>query len=360
MAELNTDILKAKPSYSGEGISVRSLEGTISSARARQNVKVGELSELRKKNVELQEALTEEVKKLRKLSDYVSGSGAKGGFWSNVKEIVSYIPGLRRLSITRRSIEELLRQQYEISSLRVKEAAEFSDRLKTAQAELYDEIQRLNVKIVEAARNEDTAATFLLQVQALREELEANLEALEPGSAESREAQADVDRARQMLAEHSTELQLYHTAEERLARLKENTRMLAETIGNLYSDITQYVHAASEKLDLVSGQIQAIGTAADASLVMLEMKRSLDVLTESMNQTTQFVSETQIYFRTNLDQLIKDLEVFDETTSAVMEKNLALSREIEEKRIAAALEVALGAKEDQKVAQEGSSSAPGA
>jgi len=346
MAEIKSDILTAKPQYSGEGISVKSLEGSINGARQRQNVKVGELSTLREKNLELQKALGDEVKKLRKLSDYVSGSGIKGGIWSNIKEVMSYIPGLKRLSITRRSIEELLRQQYEISSLRVKEAAEFADKLKTAQAELYEEIQRLNGKIVEAARNEETAADFLLQVQALREELDANLEGMEAGGAEAREAQADVDRARQMLAEHSTELQLYHTAEERLDRLKANTHMLAETIGALYSDITQYVHAASEKLDLVSGQIQAIGTAADASMVMLEMKKSLDVLTESMNQTTQFVSETQIYFRTNLDQLVKELDVFDETTTAVMEKNLALSREIEEKRIAEALTVALSTRKE--------------
>ncbi|MFH2005990.1 MAG: hypothetical protein ABI333_05320 [bacterium] len=346
MSEAKTDVLDKQVAYTGEGISVRSLEGTIGNARERQNGKVAELSALRERNIELQKTLGDEVKKLRKLSDYVTRGQLQGGFWTNFKEIMSYIPGLRRLSITRRSIEELLRQQYEISSLRVKEAAEFADKLRAAQADLYEEITRLNDKIVEAAQNEETAAEYLLELQALREQLDAELEGIEPGSKVAREKQMGVDKTRQLLSEHSTQLQLYHTAEERLARLKENTYMLAETIGNLYSDITQYVTAASEKLDLVSGQIQAIGTAADASMVMLEMKRSLDVLTESMNQTTQFVSETQIYFRTNLDKLMKELEVFDETTESVMEKNLETSRMIEEQRIAEALQVALARRDE--------------
>ena len=339
-------VLDKKVSYSGDGISVRSLEDSIGGARERQNNKVAELKELRQRNIELQKTLTDEVKKLRKLSDYVSGGKLKGGWKSNLKEILSYIPGLRRLSITRRSIEELLRQQYEISSLRVKEAAEFADKLKAAQADLYEEIQRLNGKIVEAAQNEEAAADYVLELNSLKEELEAAQAQVEAGSAEARGMQADIDRSRQRLSETSTELQLYHTAEERLSRLKENTHMLAETIGNLFSDITQYVTAASEKLDLVAGQIQAIGTAADASVVMLEMKKSLDVLTESMNQTTQFVSETQMYFRQNLDKLMEELEVFDDQTEDVLKKNLEASRAIEEERIAAALAVARARDDD--------------
>jgi hypothetical protein len=114
----------------------------------------------------------------------------------------------------------------------------------------------------------------------------------------------------------------------------------------LASDITQYVTAASEKLDLVAGQIQAIGTAADASVVMLEMKKSLDSMTSSMNQTTQFVSETQAFFRSNLDNLINDLELYDGETQKIMEKNLKTSRDIEDQRIAAAVQVALERREE--------------
>ena len=348
MAKPKLELLERGVTYSGEGISVRSLEGSIHTERSRQNVQVGELERLRKRNVELQKSLTDEVAKLRKLSDYVSTGKLGGGLWANFKEILSFIPGLGKLSITQRSIEELLRQQYEISSLRVKEAAEYADRLQAAETDLYDEVERLNAKIVESAENEEVAAEYVLELKALQTELSAARDAAGQGSAEARKLTADFDRTKRLLAEHSTQLKLYHTAEERLARLKEATGQLVETIANLRTDIVQYVTAASEKLDLVSGQIRAIGTAADASVVMLEMKKSLDSMTESLNDTTRFVSETQLYFRENLDRLLDDLEVYDDRTRAVLDENLAKSKESEERRIAEAVEVALAQRADKQ------------
>src|SRR5688572_29222491 len=96
---------------------------------------------------------------------------------------------------------------------------------------------------------------------------------------------------------------------------------------------------------MASAQIQAIGRAADASVVMLEMKKSLDVMTESMNVTTQFVSDTQIFFRQNLDRLVEELETFDDSTSALLDENLKKSKEIEERRIQAAIEKAMKQRE---------------
>lgn len=327
--------------YTGEGISVRALEESIGEARRQQDVKVGELKQLRERNVEIQQAMAEEVRKLRKLSDYVSAGRLKGGFLANLKEILSYIPGVRRLSISQRSIEELLRQQYEISARRVKEAAEFADRLTAAESQLRDEIERLNERIIAAAKNEERAAAYLLEVNAVFQEVQSRATALEAGSVGVREAQAELDRVKRVLAEHSMRLQLYATAEERLSRLKEGSVRIAETIANLQTDIRQYVIAAGEKLDLAAGQIQAIGTAADASVVVLELKRSLDAMTASMNETTRFVSETQIYFRKTIDDLVGELEIYDDQTRKVLETNLAASREIEDRRIAEAVQTAL-------------------
>lgn len=346
MSRLNSAILEKEITYTGEGMSVRKLETMIDGERTTQNTKVSELKELREKNVEMQKALEDEVSKLRKLSDYVSKGELGGGFWSNVKEVLSYIPGLKNLAITQRSIEELLRQQYEISARRVKEAAEFADRLEVAERELYDEIDRLNAQILESARNESTAADYVLELNALITDLDTQLGEVEDGSVESHELTSEKDKARRVLSEHSTQFKLYHTAEERLGRLKESTRMLSETIANLRSDISQYVMAAGEKLDLVAGQLRAIGTAADASVVMLELKKSLDSMSESLNQTTRFVSETQAYFRENLDGLLQDLDVYDDETRSVLQTNLELARAEETRRIAEAVELANAYKEE--------------
>ena len=339
-----SDVLSREVSYSGEGISVRSLEDNIHKEREVQDGKVGELKVLRDRNVEIQTAMTDELKKLRKFSDYLDGTAVKGGFWAGFKEIVSYIPGLRSIAISQRSIEELLKQQYQVSAKRVKEAAEYCDILKQSEQELYTEINRINGKIVEAAENERVALNYVLELREMQENIDAELQTIEAGSVEARKLETDRDKIQALLSTHSSNVQLYGAAEERYASLKDNTRKLAETIRNLAQDIQQYTTAASIKLDMASAQIQAIGRAADASVVMLEMKKSLDVMTESMNVTTQFVSDTQVFFRQNLDRLVDELETFDESTTQMLDENLKKSKEIEEKRIQDAIDKAMKAR----------------
>jgi hypothetical protein len=348
-SKLKLDALTRQVSYSGEGLSVRSLEDNIHRERTTQNNKVQELGVLRERNVEIQKSLADEVGKLRKFSDYINGTATKGGFWAGFKELVSYIPGLRNIAISQRSIEELLKQQYQISARRVKEAADYVDVLKVSEQDLYKEIDRINGKIIESAQNEAVAADYVLELKELVDEIEAEKQAVQAGSVEYRDLEAKQDRARALLAEHSANLQLYGAAEERYVSLKENTRKLVDTIRNLGQDIGQYTAAASIKLDMASAQIQAIGTAADASVVMLELKKSLDVMTESMNQTTQFVSDTQVFFRRNLDSLIQELDTFDQTTTKLLDENLAESKAIEDERIARAIEKAKRNKQERQV-----------
>lgn len=349
-SKVNLDVLNRDVAYSGEGISVKSLETNIRDEREVQDSKVSELKGLRERNVNIQTAMTDELKKLRKFSDYLNGTATKGGVWSGIKEVLSYIPGLSGLVLSQRSIEELLKQQYHVSARRVKDAAEYVDTLKQSEQDLYKEIDRINEKIVEMARNERDALNYVLELEALQEALKQEEQAVEAGSVEARDLQAKQDKVYAKLAEHSSNVQLYGSAEERYAMLKDNTRKLAETIRNLGRDIQQYTTAASIKLDMASAQIQAIGRAADASVVMLEMKKSLDVMTESMNVTTQFVSDTQVFFRSNLDTLINELDTFDETTSQMLDENLKKSKEIEQARIDSAIQKA---KAEQAKAAEG-------
>ena len=319
MTEEKRQVLSQEVVYSGEGISVRLLEEAIGTERNRQNEQIDELELMRTKNAEIQSALADEMSKLRQLSDQLQAGREKKHLLSKV---LSSLPWFRSESLSRRSIEELLRNQYEMSSLRLKQASEFADRLEAAKEELYDEIERLNQKIIDSAENEERAADYVRELKELKEGIEGNLMTVDDSSADGRHLQRELDRVKRKLAEHTTKLKLYSTAEERLAKLRQNTRTLAETIANLQGDITRYVVAASEKLDLISGQIQAIGAAADASVVMLELKQSLDAMTESVNHTTRFVAETQAYFRENVDQMIDELNLYDEETQQVLDENL--------------------------------------
>ena len=350
MERPDTAILERRIEYSGEGISVRRLEDNIGLERQRQNQHVEELFGLRNRNEELQSSLQEEMRKLKEISEHLARQ-REAGLASSWRSFLAKLPFFRDRVITRRSIEELLRRQYELSARRLKEAAEFADRLTAAKEDLYDEIDRLNARIIEAATNEKLAARHVMDLSDLKRELEVSIELCEPGSLEARKLQAELDRARRAIAEHSARLKLYDTAEERLARLKHNTRQLAETITYLQQDITRYVTVASDKLDLIAGQIQAIGVAADASVVLLELRSSLESMTESVNHTTQFVSETQAYFRENVDQMIDDMELYDDETEAVLSSNLALNQIHDEVQIADAISMALSRQIEQAAAQ---------
>lgn len=316
--------------YSGQSITVRSLESLIDGERTRQNQQVQELQALRSRNTEIQQSVVEELSRLRQIAQAVHAELPKPGLWGSLRSI---LPGRRKDLLVEHSVEQLLREQYHLSARRVKEAADFADRLAVAERELYDEIDRLNQRIIESSQNKALAAEFLQRLQGFMDQTLAKRRPLSADSVEALTWQADLDRGRRLLTEHATQLQLYHTAVERLSQLKDSTRVLSETIASLRGDITQYVMAASEKLDLVSGQIRAIGAAADATATLLEMKQSLEGLSESLNQTTRFVAETQRYFRENLDTLVGRLEVYDYETRASLEVNLELSRAADDARI---------------------------
>lgn len=336
------DILRRSIVYLGEGISLRALEDTIGEERTRQDSQLRQLSSLRERNTDLQMALKEEMRRLREISEQMARQREQGSF----KSWFSWLPWLRSDAPSTTSVEDLLRRQYELSALRLKEAAEFADRLEAAKSDLYDEIDRLNQKIVDSAKNEELASEYVGQLRSLKQQLEGEIDAAEMSSAHERELQRDMDTCRRRLAEHTTRLKLYASAEERLAKLRSNTRTLAETISNLQADITRYVTAASEKMDLVAGQIQAIGAAADASVVMLELKESLDAMTDSVNYTTRFVAETQQYFRNNVDRMIDDLELYDEETERVLAENQVRNDILDELEMEKSLSSALARRID--------------
>ena len=79
---------------------------------------------------------------------------------------------------------------------------------------------------------------------------------------------------------------------------------------------------------------------------MLELKQSLDAMTESVNHTTRFVAETQAYFRENVDSMINELELYDSETQKVLDENLIYTQSWDELDV----ENALAAAFDKKLA----------
>lgn len=329
-------LLEKTVAYAGTPVSARAIEDVIAHERTLQRAQVSTLERLRGRNGVLQTALGSELGSLTDLSRTLDDAQSPG-FWQRMRGVFDFLPGVDATQ-TPRSVEARLRDQFAASQTRLQEAAAFTDRLEQAEADLFDEIDRLNGRIIESAENEARAADHVLAVQAHRAELDAQL--IHADDTQARRVQAQIDRARRVLAEHSTKLRLYATAEERLERLKAHTARLAETIAHLRSDILRYVMAAGEQLDLVSGQINAVGAAADAAVVTLELRRALDGLHQTLQGSTQFVSQTQRYFRENIDGLIEDLGRFDTHTETMLAQNLAYSEAMDDLGMGEAVELA--------------------
>lgn len=331
MSVLDTQVAYRGPATTAEGV-----ERVIADERALHHQQVSTLERLRARHGRLQTALTDELQTLDGLTRSIDAAQTPS-VWDGLRKVFSFLPGVDARQ-TPASVQLVLREQYAQAQTRLQEAAAFADRLEQAEADLFDEIDRLNTRIIEAAGNEQAAAEHLLAVEAHRTALEKQVPALQGVAA--RKAQAELDAVRRVMAEHSLKLRLFATAEERLARLKGHSARLAETVAHLRSDILRYVMAAGEQLDLVSGQINAVGAAADAAVVTLELKRALDGLQQTLSESTQFVSKTQRYFRENIDGLVEDLGRFDARTEAMLASNLAFSEAHDDLNIGEALTLA--------------------
>ncbi len=106
MSEDVEKLVAKEITYSGDQISVQSLEGSIEKVRTTQNSNIEQMKGLNLRNVEIQASLTDEVTKLRKFSDYLKQGQLEGGLLANVKELFSFLPFMK--PFTKRSIEELL------------------------------------------------------------------------------------------------------------------------------------------------------------------------------------------------------------------------------------------------------------
>ncbi|MFT6395446.1 MAG: chromosome segregation ATPase [Bradymonadia bacterium] len=310
--------LPQPPHYAGEELSLPVLEQWIGSERDVQRERVNELNTIRAQNESLQTSLAEELNKLREFSE--TDSSAAGGLFAKLLSVIRPNSGRPQ---TTHSVEALLRQQYELSVKRLREAADHADRLEASEADLHDEIERLNRRIIDSADNHGRASRYVFELKQVAAELQ-NTKA--NTALEDAKLEASNDRVRRLLITHGTRQKLYGTARERLSRLRDNARALASTIGRLRADITSYVQVAGQKLDMTAGQVQALGAAADASVVVLELEASLEALSESMNHAARFVADTQVYFRENVDSMIDQMQIYDTETAALLEANAELDR----------------------------------
>lgn len=316
----------------GGTLSWAALEGELAGTRVRQQGLVSQLSEARVDHETLRKQLDADLAQLSSLMQRGGAPAEKSwtdriGAWFSKPE-------------PEHAVEDLLRKQYERCNLNLQRAARLTDRLEQVRRDLADEIARLNTEIVRSAQGEEDLAERLLELDGDKTRLQRDLLDAASGSPAMRKLEAQLDDVSRRMAEHSVQLKLHGTRAERLARLKDHTRKLSTTIASLATDTRLYVGAASEKLDMIGNQIQAVGAAADAAGVMLELKSSIEGMTESMNEAARFVSEVQLFFHDHVDSLVSDLELYDAQTQAALEVGIELTGRDDEQRIAQGMRLA--------------------
>ncbi|MED5370738.1 MAG: hypothetical protein VX899_06980 [Myxococcota bacterium] len=194
----------------------------------------------------------------------------------------------RRVILGRRSVAEGLLKQYELASLRLRQASAFSDELRLTALELQEQVDGLHRERVESAGNQRLSAERVLQV-------EAELEALEAGTGNF----TDAERARRIdqlsfeLREESLNMELFRVAEQLAADSLQPARALRDTVMELNEGMSGYVMKASGAVDNAGRRIQALGMAADAPLVVAELQESLSELGTAMEVTQTYVEQTQ-------------------------------------------------------------------
>lgn len=327
-------VLERATPYRRPDLSAVHIQDRLKRERRLLNQHIDTLRDFQVQHVEIQQALDDELRRLQDLSAHVAevGQQAQASFWARLRESLSFLPGVDAPTETLRSVEAMLRAQYAHSLRRVREAADFLDRLEIGEIELHDEIERLNGDILDATADAELAQGRLAELEALAQQLDGQLAALPSASREARLTEARRDRARRQIAEHRGRATLSESAGARLVALKRTTSELADTLGQLRQDISRYVQAAGARLDAVAGQINAIGAAADAGAVVQDLVRALDGMNAALHEATAFVIETQQYFRAHVDGLVADLDAKAHADHALLEQAQAFNKAMDEIR----------------------------
>jgi hypothetical protein len=210
----------------------------------------------------------------------------------------------RRVILGRKSVAEGLLKQYELASLRLRQATAFSDELRLTALELQEQVDALHQQRVESAGNQRLCAEGVLQIE---EELEG-LEGGEGNYTEGERARR-VDQLTFELRNESLNMELFRVAEQLAVDSLNPSRALRDTVLELHEGMAGYVMNASGAVDNAGRRIQALGMAADAPMVVAELQESLSALGTAMEVTQTYVEQTQALLTEVLPDLSKRVKL---------------------------------------------------
>jgi hypothetical protein len=252
---------------------------------------------------------------------------------SNLQGLLEKIPLLSDL-VPDRPLHLLLAEKVEVAERRTRQVGDYLDRIQGEVARLQEDVARLQKKMVVAARNEEAAAAYVLELKKALEQTDAERVALvDSANARGRELEALAGSIKHRIWEHGAQLRLFSTAENRLAGIIRMNNNFLEILRNLHGNMQSLYEAGTEVLSELEGHLAALASAAKASELSLDMHKSMESLRTSVNKVAVLASETSLYLTQNVDRMTREMRIYDEGTQQLVESNLGAEREIQEQRV---------------------------
>lgn len=320
--------------YEGEEYNRDSLQKMVNDYQTRHQGEIKDLETLRAAHDEIAREMNKDLVQQKSAWEYVRHMMTLDShkIASNFRGLLEKIPVINDY-VADRPVVDLLQEKIEVAEMRTRQVGQFLDQIEVRIEQLTSDVQRLNKKMIVAAQNHEKAATYILGLKDHLAALEARLTKLdEKEAAARRETQAEIDDTKRAIWQHGAKLRLFASAEDRISAIVGVNNNFREILGNLHANMQNLYDAGQEILDELRGNVAGLATASQASELTLDMQKSLESLKVSVNKVASLASQTSLYLTQNVERLTSQMKIYDDATRQLIENNLAMEREIQEKR----------------------------
>lgn len=269
-----------------------SQEGLVARGRSLHELRrrsIDQVGTLAKQQKTMGEDLTDELARLRAESETLRALDEADG-QGGLLALLSRRLTRRSRMLERRSHTLALVQLYEEVGVDLRRAAQFSDELQLCALSLNSEVEGLTQELERARDNGERARQRVAALEAVLTELG------DADSALADQLRFECRRERQAVLMCERAVELNSTA------LPE-ARQLRDQVQGLQENMAEFVTVAASQIDASGRRIQALGAAADAPMVVAELRESLDHLDAAMELT----SDTVLAASRLLDRTLPDL-----------------------------------------------------
>ena len=334
------DVTKKQVVYDGEGYNRETVEKMLTQYQSKNAADLRKFTELSQAYERLSKEMTQEVGDQKSIFNYLGNIVTLKNVGSNCAGLAHKLPLVKEL-MPSRDLKDLLNEKVEIAQRQVQEVGNYLDVMATDIKNLQEDMKRLGDKMVTAAKNEETAAGYVLALEEHRKKLETELKAMpDQKTSQAREIEAKIADVRRLIYEHGGQLRFFSTAEDRISSIITMNGHFMEIMTSLHSNMSTLYATGNELLNELNGNLAGLASISKAGELTIEMNKSMESLKQSVNKLAKLASETSLYLTQNITKLTAEMKIYDTETEKLVSDNLAAERAIKEERIGETIELA--------------------